>query len=309
MRAQSHELFGIATALTAIAAWHVGLPDPPDYTTAYTGSLLHHTFHLALPDYPLPIYAAIFAGALIGAELPDLDQPGSRITWLFPLGNGIRDLRGSRLLGSLVLTAIGIWCLGISLLAWNVPTADHTTTASRAPGWLATLPDPATMRLPLALAGAALVLFSLLGVSRVCGWITGGHRGLTHSVTFATIATLFFASSTANGIPGPPGLLPAFTIAYWTHLAADACTITGIPLILRNFGPWIWLLKSSRRIKTGETTTTPEEKRLLACLLALALLAALPPLLRLDPPPSSASAAVHSRAPAAAAPPWSSSTT
>jgi membrane-bound metal-dependent hydrolase YbcI (DUF457 family) len=78
------------------------------------------------------------------------------------------------------------------------------------------------------------------------------HRGLTHSLAACAVATVF-AGGLVSFVDPQLGRAAAagVVIGYGTHLAADACTISGV----RAWAPFSrkrrWLLPARARIRTG----------------------------------------------------------
>jgi membrane-bound metal-dependent hydrolase YbcI (DUF457 family) len=78
------------------------------------------------------------------------------------------------------------------------------------------------------------------------------HRGITHSVAAAALAAAgcgLLASRVAPGAALAAGL--GVAIGYGAHVAADACTPSGVPLLAPLSRRRWWLLPSAARIPTG----------------------------------------------------------
>lgn len=71
-----------------------------------------------------------------------------------------------------------------------------------------------------------------------------GHRGLTHSLVAVT-------GVAAAGWLLAPALGAGLALGYGAHIAADACTPSGVPLLAPLTGRRWWLLPRRGRIPTG----------------------------------------------------------
>ena len=76
---------------------------------------------------------------------------------------------------------------------------------------------------------------------RVSGFLSArfGHRGFTHSL-IAIIFLMFtlFQSMESLGQSTPAGIVVALCFGYLSHIVADFCTVTGVPLL------WPWRRKN-----------------------------------------------------------------
>ena len=99
------------------------------------------------------------------------------------------------------------------------------------------------------------------------------HRGPTHSALACTLVTV--ACAVAMRLVDPalaPAAAGGVAVGYGAHLAADACTPSGVPLWAPFSGRRRWLLPARARIKTGSA----REYLALALLSLLLVVAALP---------------------------------
>ncbi len=97
--------------------------------------------------------------------------------------------------------------------------------------------------------------------ARILGWIARlplralsvlGHRGLTHSLAAAAVAAVVCWALAARIVPATALAVGAgIAIGYGAHVAADACTPSGVPLFAPLSGRRWWLLPRPGRIPTG----------------------------------------------------------
>jgi len=162
-------------------------------------------------EQALPVALSSFVGSLA----PDLDEPGS-------MGSNAPRL------------------LGMPLLRF----------VRGRPGRRGMDPLRALLALPIALV--ILILTPCVKIlSHIVKFVSGGHRGATHSVVF--LAALALLAMIAGLIwPYVAPLMAGFVVGYALHLAADASTISGLPGILGHPSP-LHLLPVGRRFRTGST--------------------------------------------------------
>ena len=99
------------------------------------------------------------------------------------------------------------------------------------------------------------------------------HRGPTHSVLACVLVTVLCGVAMRLVDPAlAPAAAAGVAIGYGAHLAADACTPSGVPLWAPFSGRRRWLLPARARIKTGSA----REYLALALLSTLLVIAALP---------------------------------
>jgi membrane-bound metal-dependent hydrolase YbcI (DUF457 family) len=80
------------------------------------------------------------------------------------------------------------------------------------------------------------------------------HRGLTYSLLACALATLLCGLLVWCADPGLAiATAVGAAIAYATHLAADACTPSGVPAWAPFSRRRTWLLPARARIRTGST--------------------------------------------------------
>jgi membrane-bound metal-dependent hydrolase YbcI (DUF457 family) len=97
--------------------------------------------------------------------------------------------------------------------------------------------------------------------ARAIGWIARlplrplivlGHRGITHSL--AACAATAVACGLLASLGAPAAALPVaagVAIGYAAHIAADACTPSGVALFAPISRRRRWLLPSAARVRTG----------------------------------------------------------
>ena len=111
--------------------------------------------------------------------------------------------------------------------------------------------------------------------ARVLGWLARlplralvvlRHRGLTHSLVATAGAAV--ACGLLASLVAPPAAITVgagVAIGYLAHVAADACTPSGVALFAPVSGRRRWLLPSPARIPTGSA-----REQMVAVLLAVA---------------------------------------
>lgn len=263
MQGTTHLAFGVAAGLALVELGGLGMG--PGVTWAHIGGLpvanLNPVDWLAL---------ALVAG--VAALLPDIDQPGSMVTRL-PARQARhvgRLLRGAHLAapavivecaGSLLAALLGGapgWPSGAQRLLLVLLGAICGAVAATA-RWLpptVLLTWPASLRemitVVLALLALGLLAIAAGGVAGLIHRLPGHHRGWTHAPAFAAPLAAVAIAAGPSLLPALPGAGMAFATGYLSHLAADACTIRGIPLVLPGeMRPSLHLLPRPLRVRTG----------------------------------------------------------
>jgi membrane-bound metal-dependent hydrolase YbcI (DUF457 family) len=78
------------------------------------------------------------------------------------------------------------------------------------------------------------------------------HRGLTHSLLACALATLLSGVLVSLAVPSlAPATAAGAAIGYGSHVAADACTPSGVPAWAPFSRRRTWLLPARARIRTG----------------------------------------------------------
>jgi len=307
MRASSHELLGLGFAAAIVGFGGIGRPAATT-TVLWHGMLLRRHLILHGPNLPPAWWPAIIAGAILGANLPDLGQPHSRLARLWPT-EGDRRIQSvpPALIGALAFTILGCLSLILGLLAQSRPgtwvghPAAHLAFAATL-RWLRQFPSPTSARPMLLFTGVLSLAAAALALAHQRGLAPFGRRGASHSFLLILPPALLLLLAGGAPLPAPPGFLGAVLISLATHLVGDALTIRGIPLTLTGHGPMIYLLPKRWRIATG----TPREITLLLLILALLLILTLAPGLTLAPPPDRSPSVGPGAAPffAPSLPPW-----
>jgi hypothetical protein len=277
MLGRTHLAFGLGISLPAVGLAGMGLaPGQPRDHLVYNlaGARAITVAHL----HPLA-WAALAAAAALGALLPDIDQPGSLVTRLPASQNARLRRTGGRLgiglggttarvalalatAGGRLSTAllggyggrlVGLFRLLLCLLAL-VAAAEAAAARWLPPAGLLAWPPQARQFTAIGLmavaGGAGLVATG--GLAGLVHRLPGHHRGWTHAPPVALglgAASLLLGPLLA---PSLPGIGAAFACGYLSHLAADACTRSGIPLWWAGQSrPSLHLLPRPLRVRTG----------------------------------------------------------
>lgn len=166
-----------------------------------------------------------------------------------------------------LLAVASLWLLSPDPAIWNAATAGPMAASA---AFCALLPD-------LDAGGAKIAHLKIGGIEPLAtisllAHDTFGHRGFMHSA-LGTVVFGGAAGLVAGHILGWQAGIAA-VVGYASHLAGDACTISGIPILYPR-KTRIHLMPLGARLSTG---TWPEDIVLVA--LTLAALALFIPLLR-----------------------------